>query len=228
MRRLRLSSASALIALGLAACGSPQAPEEATEDTTEETAEDAAEQAVEERAPEVEAPVLAPEILALLEQARACDASTYSPPSFEMPARAEDVADADYNAAVSSAYLLVNAMQPCVFTTPSGLQFTIRQTSDEGASPISGELVTVHYRGQLIDGSEFDSSYSRGQPATFPSNRLINGWVEALPMMREGEAWTLYISPELGYGQRGTPGGPIGPNQALVFDLELLGLPGRE
>ena len=91
------------------------------------------------------------------------------------------------------------------------------------ASPVSGDRVTVHYRGQFPNGEEFDSSYSRGEPATFPSDRLIEGWVEALPLMRVGEVWELYIPSELAYGARGV--GPIGPNQSLVFQLELVGLP---
>ena len=99
----------------------------------------------------------------------------------------------------------------------------------DGASPDPrGELVEVNYEGTLINGEVFDSSYARGQSATFPSNRLIRGWVEALPLMRVGETWELYIPPDLGYGVRGTPGGPIGPNQALVFQLELVGLPEAE
>lgn len=217
MSRLRLSCASAIFALSLAACGGASQTPEAAEGEG---------QAAETTAPR--GPELAAEITALLSQARACNSAAYSSPTFEMPERDENTADADFNALTSQLFLDANAQQPCVFSTPSGLQFLIRKGSNSGQSPVSGEMVRVHYHGQLIDGTVFDSSYERLVAAEFPSNRLISGWVEALPMMREGEAWTLFISPELGYGTRGTPGGPIGPNQALVFNLELLGLPGRE
>ena len=128
------------------------------------------------------------------------------------------------NAAASQAYLAEVRDERCVFELESGLMLRVRVASPaDAASPVSGDRVTVHYRGQFPNGEEFDSSYSRGEPATFPSDRLIEGWVEALPLMRVGEVWELYIPSELAYGARGV--GPIGPNQALVFQLELVGLP---
>jgi FKBP-type peptidyl-prolyl cis-trans isomerase FklB len=129
------------------------------------------------------------------------------------------------NAAASTAYLDTVRGEACVFELPSGLLFRIRQASDDGDSPASGDMVTVHYRGLFPHGGEFDSSFSRGEPATFPSDRLIQGWVEALPLMRIGESWELYIAAEMAYGTNPRPGGPIGPNQALVFTLDLIDLP---
>lgn len=129
------------------------------------------------------------------------------------------------NTEASERYLSAVLEEACVYQLPSGLIFRIRTAVDEGASPEYGDLVTVHYTGQFPNGETFDSSRLRGEPATFPSNRLIRGWVEALPLMREGEQWELYIPADLAYGAGGT--GPIGPNQALVFELELIDLPGQ-
>lgn len=135
-----------------------------------------------------------------------------------------------FNSTMSQAFMEAARAQTCVVTLQSGLSLRIdRPVDDDSASsPASGDRVTVHYEGQLMDGQVFDSSYARNEPATFPSDRLIQGWVEALPLMRVGEAWTLFIPAELAYGERGTPGGPIGPNQALMFRLELLDLPVEE
>jgi len=143
----------------------------------------------------------------------------------EVDAPEGDGLDGEANAAASDAYLNAVRNEVCVFELPSGLLYRIRQSVEEGASPVSGDMVTVHYQGLFPHGGEFDSSYSRGEPATFPSDRLISGWVEALPLMRVGEVWELYIKPELAYGASPRPGGPIGPNQALVFQLELIDLP---
>jgi FKBP-type peptidyl-prolyl cis-trans isomerase FklB len=91
----------------------------------------------------------------------------------------------------------------------------------DGPSPDENDKVTVHYHGTLIDGSVFDSSIERGEPATFPVNRVIPGWTEALKMMEEGDKWKLFIPPQLAYGERGA-GQSIGPNEALVFEVELI------
>jgi FKBP-type peptidyl-prolyl cis-trans isomerase FklB len=120
-----------------------------------------------------------------------------------------------------SEFLAKNAQAPGVITTSSGLQYKIL---DEGktasASPTSSDTVTVHYRGKLLDGTVFDSSYDRGQPATFPVTGVIKGWQEALPLMKPGAKWQLFIPSELAYGDNGQ--GKIPPGSVLVFDVELL------
>lgn len=119
-------------------------------------------------------------------------------------------------------FLARNAERDGVTTTDSGLQYEVLVAGD-GASPAPADLVTVHYTGTLIDGTVFDSSVERGQPAEFPANRLIAGWVEALQLMRVGDKWMLYIPPELAYGDRGA--GPIiGAGATLIFEIELLGV----
>jgi len=118
------------------------------------------------------------------------------------------------------AFLEQNQKKPDVITLPTGLQFKVIQ---EGAGDPPGpiDMVTVHYRGTLIDGTEFDSSYKRGEPSTFAINAIIPGWSEALQLMKPGAKWTLYIPPELAYGERGV-GRTIGPNSVLIFDVELI------
>lgn len=113
---------------------------------------------------------------------------------------------------------------PEVKTTDSGLQYVVLASGDPaGKSPVNGQFVLVHYEGRLADtGALFDSSYERGDPEAFPSNGLIDGWVEALAMMKPGDRWMLYIPAELGYGAQGTPGGPIPPNAPLQFEVELI------
>ncbi len=124
-----------------------------------------------------------------------------------------------------NAYRESNAKKDGVNVTETGLQ-VLKLTSGDasGPHPTPGQIVCVHYRGTSVAGVEFDSSYSRNLPTSFPSNGVIAGWVEALGMMRAGDKWNLVIAPELGYGTRGTPGGPIAPNETLVFDVELLKL----
>ncbi|QJE72806.1 FKBP-type peptidyl-prolyl cis-trans isomerase [Aerophototrophica crusticola] len=120
-------------------------------------------------------------------------------------------------------YLAQNAKQPGWQVTPSGLQFKIdqRATNPAAVRPALTDIVTVHYRGTLIDGKEFDSSYKRGQPATFPLNRLIRGWQEGISMMRVGEKWQFAIPSDLGYGPKGA-GDDIPPGATLLFTVELL------
>ncbi len=108
-----------------------------------------------------------------------------------------------------------------VVTLPSGLQYKIL-VEGKGAKPSATDTVTVNYAGTFIDGREFDSSYKRGQPASFPVNRVIAGWTEALQLMPVGSTWMLYIPSDLAYGPMGSP--PIGPNKTLVFKVELLGI----
>jgi len=117
-------------------------------------------------------------------------------------------------------FLEKNSTEEGVITTESGLQYKIIEEG-VGESPLETDKVKVHYKGTLIDGTEFDSSYKRGQPATFEANRVIPGWTEALTMMKPGSKWTLYIPSELGYGERGA-GQMIGPNEVLIFEVELL------
>jgi FKBP-type peptidyl-prolyl cis-trans isomerase FklB len=116
-----------------------------------------------------------------------------------------------------TAYLAENAKKPGVVTTPSGLQYRV-VTPGTGKTPTAADSVTVHYRGTLIDGTEFDSSYKRGEPATFPVAGVIAGWTEALQLMKVGAKYQLTIPPELAYGDRGQLAG-----QVLLFDVELLG-----
>jgi len=117
-------------------------------------------------------------------------------------------------------FLANNAEKPGVTVTDSGLQYEVLK-SGKGRSPQRTDRVTVHYRGTLVDGREFDSSYKRGKPATFQLNRVIPGWTEGLQLMKEGDKWRLFIPSNLGYGQRGA-GGMIGPNETLIFEVELL------
>ncbi len=124
------------------------------------------------------------------------------------------------NLAKSLAFLEENKKKDGVQTLPSGLQI-VELKKGNGAQPKQTSTVTVHYEGTLIDGTVFDSSVKRGEPATFPVNRVIAGWTEALQRMRVGDKWKLFIPPELAYGPQGSQGA-IGPNQALIFEVELL------
>lgn len=124
------------------------------------------------------------------------------------------------NLEASQAFLAANKKKPGVVTLPDGLEYKII-TQGSGKQPKSTDTVVAHYRGTLIDGTEFDSSYKRKQPATFPVEGVIKGWQEVLPMMKEGSKWQVYIPPELAYGERGA-GNAIGPNEALIFDIELI------
>ncbi len=119
------------------------------------------------------------------------------------------------------AFLAENAKKKGITTTPSGLQYEVINEGN-GKSPSETSNVTVHYHGTLIDGSVFDSSVSRGEPATFGVNQVIKGWTEALQLMKEGDKYRLYIPQELAYGANPHPGGPIKPYMPLVFDVELL------
>jgi len=126
---------------------------------------------------------------------------------------------ADKNLAQGKAFLEENKKKDGVVTLPSGLQYKVL-TEGSGKMPKATDSVTVHYRGTLIDGKEFDSSYKRGQPATFQVGKVIRGWTEALQLMKEGSKWELFIPPQLAYGDRGT--GSIPPNSTLIFEVELI------
>ena len=118
------------------------------------------------------------------------------------------------------AFLAANKNKPGVVTTESGLQYKVI-TPGTGKTPGENDIVVTHYRGTLIDGREFDSSYSRNKPATFPLKSIIKGWSEALQLMKVGGKWELYIPAELAYGSS-SRGGLIGPNSTLLFEVELL------
>ena len=128
--------------------------------------------------------------------------------------------EADQNLAVAQAFLDENRGKDGVIVLDSGLQYKVLREGT-GRSPSATDRVKTNYRGTLVDGTEFDSSYKRGQPAEFPVNRVIPGWTEALQLMKEGAKWELYIPPNLAYGTRGSPP-RIPPNSALVFDIELI------
>ncbi|MGD8590165.1 MAG: FKBP-type peptidyl-prolyl cis-trans isomerase [Chromatiales bacterium] len=119
----------------------------------------------------------------------------------------------------SQAFLAEKAKTEGVESTPSGLLYKVIEAG-EGKTPGAADKVTVNYRGTLIDGSQFDSSYDRGKPSTFNLNKVIKGWAEALQLMQEGAKWELYIPPELAYGKQGRK--PIPPNSALIFEVELI------
>jgi FKBP-type peptidyl-prolyl cis-trans isomerase FkpA/FKBP-type peptidyl-prolyl cis-trans isomerase FklB len=142
--------------------------------------------------------------------------------------RAEAEAERDglaaKNAAEGDKFLLENRVKEGVEITDSGLQYKVVEVGD-GATPEATDTVTVHYRGTLINGEEFDSSYSRGQPATFALNQVIPGWTEGLQLMPVGSKYMFYIPSDLAYGPNG--GGPIGPNATLIFEVELLGVEGK-
>jgi FKBP-type peptidyl-prolyl cis-trans isomerase FklB len=133
---------------------------------------------------------------------------------------------AQQNLAAGDTFLAENKTKPGVVTLPSGLQYKIL-SEGQGDSPKAHDQVTVNYRGTLIDGTEFDSSYKRGTPASFAVNGVIKGWTEALQLMKPGAKWELYIPSALAYGERG--GGPlIGPNSTLIFEVELISIKPQE
>lgn len=128
--------------------------------------------------------------------------------------------EADINRQEGEAFLAENKNRAGVVTLPSGLQYMVLEEGT-GATPGKTDKVTTHYHGTLIDGTVFDSSYERGQPATFPVNGVIAGWTEALTKMKEGAKWRLFLPSNLAYGAQGA-GEDIGPNATLIFDVELI------
>jgi FKBP-type peptidyl-prolyl cis-trans isomerase FklB len=129
---------------------------------------------------------------------------------------------ASVNLKAGQAFLDANKQKPGVVALPSGLQYEVI-TEGSGIKPSAKNKVTCHYHGSLIDGTVFDSSVSRGQPATFPLNMVIKGWTEGLQLMPVGSKWRFFIPPHLAYGDRQT-GSDIGPNSTLIFEVELLGI----
>ncbi len=135
---------------------------------------------------------------------------------------AEALEKSNEAAARGDAYREENGKKEGVVQTDSGLQYLVVSSGDaSGDLPAADSTVVVNYRGTLIDGTEFDSSYNRGEPATFSLSGIIPGWSEVLQLMRAGDKWSVVIPPELAYGPRGA-GPQIGPNETLIFDIELL------
>ncbi len=136
----------------------------------------------------------------------------------QMKKRAEQTVK---NKADGEAFLATNKNNPGVVTLPDGLQYLV-VSNGTGATPTANDTVTVNYRGKLLDGTEFDSSYKRGEPATFPVGGVIHGWTEALQLMKVGSNWKLFIPSELAYGEQGNRS--IAPNAVLIFDVELISI----
>jgi FKBP-type peptidyl-prolyl cis-trans isomerase len=130
------------------------------------------------------------------------------------------------NKTEGEAFLASNKTKADVVALPSGLQYKILQPGT-GPKPTASDMVVCNYRGTLLNGKEFDSSYKHGEPVTIPVGRVIKGWTEALQLMPVGSKWQLYIPADLAYGERGA-GGDIGPNATLVFDVELLSIKAPE
>ncbi len=128
----------------------------------------------------------------------------------------------DANKQAGQQFLAANKTKEGVVTLPSGLQYKILKAGT-GPKPTASDTVVTNYRGTLINGTEFDSSYKRGEPATFPVTGVIKGWTEALQLMPVGSKWQLFIPSDLAYGER-SPGAEIGPNSTLVFEIELLSI----
>lgn len=130
------------------------------------------------------------------------------------------VEEADKNLQAGKKFLAENKAKPGVKTTTDGLQYKVIKAG-KGTSPKTSDVVTVQYEGKTLDGKVFDSTYKRGKPATFKLSQVIKGWQEALQMMKPGATWELYIPPQLAYGKKGL-GGPIGPNETLIFKVQLI------
>jgi len=127
------------------------------------------------------------------------------------------------NKKAGDAFLAANKTKEGVVTLPSGLQYKIIKEGT-GPKPTAEDTVLCHYRGTLVDNTEFDSSYKRGEPLKIPVGGVIKGWTEAIQLMPVGSKWQLYIPSDLAYGERGAPGSPIGPSSTLIFDVELISI----
>lgn len=155
------------------------------------------------------------------EEARAALMQLQSEVQAKQQAKAAQEGEA--NKKEGEAFLAANKSKEGVVTLPSGLQYKILKEGS-GPKPKATDSVVCNYKGTLINGTEFDSSYKRGEPATFPVTGVIKGWTEALQLMPVGSKWQLFIPSDLAYGARGTPGGPIGPNSTLIFEVELMSI----
>jgi len=138
-------------------------------------------------------------------------------------ADAETAAAGEANKKEGEAFLAANKTKEGVQTLPDGLQYKIL-TPGNGPKPTASDTVVCNYKGTLINGTEFDSSYKRGQPVTFPVGQVIKGWTEVLQLMPAGSKWEVYIPSDLAYGPQGPGRGPIGPNQTLIFEIELVSI----
>ena len=142
--------------------------------------------------------------------------------AFQKEIMAKQAEVAKKNKSEGEAFLTENKKKEGVKTLPSGLQYKVIKAGT-GKKPKSTDTVTTHYRGTLINGTEFDSSYKRGQPVSFPVSGVIPGWTEALQLMEVGAKWQLFIPPNLAYGEQGA-GRDIGPNATLIFEIELVSI----
>ncbi len=140
--------------------------------------------------------------------------------TFQQKMQQEQMSKAAIAVEEGKKYLAANSKKKGVITLDSGLQYKVIKSGD-GAQPTAGSTVQVNYRGTLIDGSEFDSSYKRGKPATFPVSQVIKGWTEALQLMHVGDKWELTIPADIAYGKQ-SPSPQIPPNSTLLFEIELL------
>ena len=131
---------------------------------------------------------------------------------------------AKVNKAKAAEFLKANAAKEGIVTLPSGLQYEVLKAG-AGQSPKPDDTVATHYRGTHLDGKEFDATDPQGEPATFPIPGVVPGWQEALPLMKVGAKWRLYVPPELGYGEEGSPP-VIEPNEVLIFEIELVKIGG--
>ncbi|MBI1365028.1 MAG: peptidylprolyl isomerase [Alphaproteobacteria bacterium] len=133
------------------------------------------------------------------------------------------VSNAEINAKEAAKFLADNAKKPGVVTTKSGLEYEVLSKGPPGGKqPTDANIVKVNYKGALLDGTEFDSSYARGEPAEFPLGEVIPGWTEGVQLMHVGDKFRFFLPPDLAYGEKGAPAAGIGPNQALIFEVELL------
>ena len=155
----------------------------------------------------------------LLSQTEMQETLTAFQQTFKIKQQKIQAEKAEKSKAEGEAFLAANKSKSGVVTLPDGLQYTVL-TEGTGAMPGASDVVSVNYRGTLVDGTEFDSSYKRGQPASFPVNGVIRGWTEALQLMKTGSKWKLFVPSELAYGESGRPGIP--PNSVLIFEVELL------
>ncbi len=160
--------------------------------------------------------------MALYEKSMRAKQEASLPPE-ERAAIAKQKAEAAGRSEKAKEFLDTNGKRKEVTTTKSGLQYEVLKAGT-GPKPAVTDSVNVHYTGTHIDGKVFDSSVERGEPVTFPLQNVIRGWTEALQLMPVGSKWRLLIPSELGYGASGAPSGDIGPNEALIFEVELLGI----